>query len=108
MLREGRYRVDVPEEGALLAYVWLLRHGESARAEKLVDDVGRFFDCLRFYPRPHARPLRSGASVSVATAGDALASLRGKRPQKQVQRMKEAINVWAPLYDRAVALFVET
>jgi hypothetical protein len=108
MLREGTYRVDVPEEGALLAYAWLLRHGDSERAEKLVDEVGRFFDRLRFYPRPHARPLRSGTSVSVATAGDALTSLRSKRPQKQVQRMKEAISVWAPLYDRAVALFVET
>ena len=108
MLRDGTYRVDVPEEGALLAYTWLLGHGESARAEKLVDDVGRFFDRLRFYPRPHSRPLRSGTSVSVSTAGDALILLRSKRPQKQVQRMKEAIGVWAPLYDRAVALFVET
>ena len=107
-LREGTYRVDVPEEGALLAYAWLLRHGEPERAAKLVDDVGAFFDRLRFYPRPHARPLRSGTSVSVSTAGDALTSLRSKRPQKQVQRMKEAIGVWAPLYDRAVALFVET
>jgi hypothetical protein len=108
MLRERTYRVDVPEEGALLAYAWLLQHGEPERADKLVDEVGRFFDRLRFYPRPHGRPLRSGTSVSVATAGDALVSLRSKRPQKQVQRMKEAISVWAPLYDRAVALFVET
>jgi len=108
MLRDGTYRVDVPEEGALLAYAWLQQHGESARAEQLVDEVGRFFDRLRFYPRPHARPLRPGTSVSVATAGDALVSLRSKRPQKQFQRMKEAISVWTPLYDRAVALFVET
>jgi hypothetical protein len=108
MLRAGTYRVDVPEEGALLAHAWLLRHGESERAEKLVDQVGRFFDRLRFYPRPHARPLRSGTSVSVSTAGDVLTSLRSKRTQKQVQRMKEALSVWAPLYDRAVALFVET
>jgi hypothetical protein len=108
MLRERTYRVDVPEEAALLAYTWLLRHGESERAEKLVDDVGRFFDRLRFYPRPHARPFRSGTSVSVATAGEAVTSLHNKRPQEQVQRMKEAITVWAPLYDRAVELFVET
>jgi hypothetical protein len=108
MLRDGTYRVDVPEEAALLSYAWLMQRGEMARAERLLDDVGPFFDRLRFYPRPHSRPLRSGTSVSVATVGDALASIRSKRPQAQVQRMKEAITVWAPLYDRAAELFFET
>jgi hypothetical protein len=108
MLRDGTYRVDVPEEAALLSYVWLMRRGETSRAERLLDEVGPFFDRLRFYPRPHSRPLRDGTSVSVATVGDALASIRSKRPQAQVQRMKEAITVWAPLYDRAAGLFFET
>jgi hypothetical protein len=46
--------------------------------------------------------------VSVATVGEALLAVRAQRPQVHVQRMKEAINVWAPLYDRAARLFFET
>jgi hypothetical protein len=108
MLGDGRFRVGVPEEGALLVAVWLLRHGEGAAAARLIETITPFFDRLRFYPVPHARPLRIGNGISIQTAGDSIKSLQSKRPQKSVERMNESIRIWAPLYDRAVALFLET
>jgi len=108
MLAEGRFRVQVPEEGALLAAAWLTRRGEADRAAKVIATIGPFFDRLRFYPIPHPRPLRSGEDVFVQTAGDSVERLRKKKPQPSVERMNEAIRVWTPLYDRAVALFLET
>src|SRR5262245_57459848 len=57
MLRDARFRVRVPEEGALLVAAWLFEHGEAARAASLIETITPFFDRLRFYPAPHARPL---------------------------------------------------
>jgi hypothetical protein len=108
MLHNGLYRVHVPEEAALLVLTWLVRHRESARADRLAEAILPFFARLRFYPVPHPRPLRSGPAVHLGTVGDSLASIRAQRRHHRTERMKEAIEIWAPLYDRTVALFLET
>lgn len=107
-LESGRYRVQVPEEAALLASAWLLRRGEADAAEALVRELVPFFSQLRFYPAPHPRPLRLAAGVSVEPAGETRQRLSKRQPQPHVARMNEAITVWAPLYDRTVALWLET
>lgn len=38
-LRTGRYRIDVPEEAALLVVAWLLDHGRDAAALDLVAEL---------------------------------------------------------------------
>lgn len=108
MLANGHFRVAVPEEGALLIAAWLMERGEAERAAGLVETIAPFFDRLRFYPIPHPRPARAGTGVYVHTVGESIASLRAKRPQAAVERMNEAIEIWTPLYDRAVGLFLET
>ncbi len=108
MAASGRFRVHVPEEGALLVAAWLVQRGEVARAERLVAELQPFFHQLRFYPVPAARALRGGPGVSVSTVGEAAQKLRAKRAQASVAAMNESLTVWMPLYDRAVALFLET
>lgn len=108
MLESGTFRIQVPEEAALLVATWLLGQGEAERAAVLLETIVPWFDRLRFYPMPHAVPLRSGRSVHVRTAGETVNTLRAVRPQAAVQAMRETILVWTPLYDRAVALFLET
>lgn len=108
MLDNGRYRVHVPEEGALLIVAWLMSHAEQARARKLVEVISPFLGKLRFYPVPHSRPIRISDGVYLQTVGQSTRSLEAKRAQDAVERMKEAVNVWTPLYDRAVQLFLET
>ncbi len=108
MLANGCFRVQIPEEGALLVVAWLLERGEAERAADLIETIVPFFDRLRFYPIPHPRPAHVGAGVYVQTVGEAIKSLRSKRLQAAVERMNEAIQVWTPLYDRAVSLFLET
>ena len=107
-LRTGRYRIDVPEEAALPVTTWLIDQGENERAEQLLETISPFFDRLRFYPHPAQRPAPSGAGVYVQPASTVIAALRSKRPNAAVQTMKEAIQVWTPLYDQAVELFLET
>ena len=107
-LADGRYRVRVPEEGALLAIAWLLAAGETKRATGIVDAIAPFFDRLRFYPVPHERPARTGTAVSIQTADESAARLRAVRAQPHVERMNESLRVWLPLTDRIVALWSET
>src|SRR5688572_17094269 len=39
MLASGRYRIDVPEEGALLVAAWLRERGEAEKAAQLVEKL---------------------------------------------------------------------
>lgn len=107
-LDDGCFRVSVAEESALLVTAWLLRRGETDRAAELVDTLSPFFDRLRFYPVPNEKPLPTGEGVSIKTAGEVTATLRARRVRERITKMNESLGVWAPLYDRAVALFVET
>src|SRR5207244_1885997 len=57
MLASGCYRINVPEEGALLVAAWLMAHGENETARSLLDQIGPYLMRLRFYPVPHPLPL---------------------------------------------------
>lgn len=107
-IREGRVTVALPEEGALPVVAWLLEAGEGVAALELVDALGPWLPRLRFYPRLAATPRPSGAVVRVATAKKVADGLRGAPPRPQIAAMNEALRVWNPLFDRLVALWLET
>lgn len=118
LLANCSYRIDVPEESALLVLTWLQAQGEAERAEQLVQEISPFFERLRFYPLRFSELPRtasfskersqSEASVFVHSVAEVARSLRSKPDKVSVSTMNEAISVWAPLYDRCVELFVET
>jgi hypothetical protein len=108
MLRTGGFKITVPEEGALLVVAWLIDHKMEERAHELLDLIVPFFDRLRFYPVPDVPPIVESNAVRRNTVGEIVESLRLRRPQVQVGRMLEALRIWLPMYDRAVALFLET
>jgi len=60
MLETGTFRVEVPEEAALLVASWLLEEKEAIRAGALLESIMPWFAQLRFYPVPHRVPMRSG------------------------------------------------
>ncbi len=108
LLDSGRFRVDVPEEGALLAVTWLLEKGEAARALDVLDALDGFFSRLRFYPAPAERPVSTRPIVHLRSVGQVLDDLNAVKARPQIDRMNEALLHWTPLYDQAVALFLET
>lgn len=108
MLASGRYRVDVPEEGALLVVAWLLARGEAEGAHAVLDAIVPLFDRLRFYPRPDPRPLAPSAVVRIEDARAVRERLKVRRVPREVAAMQEALTVWAPMTDRIVGLFLET
>jgi hypothetical protein len=107
-LQTGCYDVGVPEEGALLVVAWLVKSGYAEEARTLVELLVPFFSKLRFYPIQLDRPRRFGSRVHLQDVERTLEDLRRIGPNLRILAQKEAVEVWAPLYDRAVALFLET
>ncbi len=108
ILESGGYRVQVPEEGALMVVAWLLRGGQVEAARAVLEEIGPFFNRLRFYPIPHPRPLAATGRIHLETVGRTIERLEKLRNRDEVETMREALRVWAPLEDQAVRLFVET
>ncbi len=107
-LRTGRYRIDVPEEAALLVVAWLLDHGRDAAALDLVAELRPLMHRLRFTPRFEATTMPSGAVVRLQPVGEVRDSLRQATVRPPIAAMLETLRVWNPLYDRLVELWCET
>jgi len=107
-LRDGRYRIDVPEQGALLAIAALIERGRLDTATELAATIAPYFDRARFYPEPADAAAPDDGRVSARDADWVAAALERKRPQPRVQAQKDAATVWLPHHDRVVALFLET
>ena len=107
-LRTNSYDVGVPEEGALLVVAWLVENRYTNEALALLDELSPFISELRFYPNPLDQPRRFGSRVHLQDVATTITDLKNIRPNKRILAQKEAIEVWAPYYDRVVALFLET
>jgi hypothetical protein len=107
-VRTGRFRVELPEDAALPVVALLLDRGFPEQALDLVAELRPLMHRLRLTPRfePVARP--SDSAVRVASVRDAAASLRAVRVPAQLAKMRAAVTVWDPLYDRLVALWCRT
>ncbi len=102
------YDVTIPEEGALLVVAWLVENGHVEKARDLLDELVPYFARLRFYPVPTERPRRSGSRVFLQNVGSGIEHIAQIKVNQRILAQKEAIQVWIPLYDRTVELFLET
>lgn len=108
LLSSGCYRIEVPEEGALLVVAWLLGHGHGDAARALLEQLGPWLGRLRFYPVPAERPQTPTAVVHVQTVQEVAAALESVPENQRALVQRDVLQVWNPLLDRLVALFVET
>lgn len=132
MLASKSYRIDVPEESALLVVAYLLDSGNVELAKQILEEIAPFFSRLRFYPvfrcdsshyslSPQfvesASPIRSesaiesgysGCLVHLQSVAKTRADFGGIRSSVQLERQREALSLWLPLYDRVVLLFAQT
>jgi hypothetical protein len=107
-LSSGRYRVEVPEEGAFLIVAWLVEKGHHEIALDLISELRPLMARLRFTPRFRSQPRPAGAVVHRQTAGEVAAALHQAEVDLQIQAMRDTLSVWHPLLDRLVALWAET
>lgn len=107
MLDTGAYKVDLPEDAALLSVAWLLRKGDTEAAINVLETIMPFASTLKFAPTPgrpadHCVPIGFAWRITVDEAKKALAKTRSN---PEVDVMKASLNVWNPLSDRFVALW---
>lgn len=107
-LSSGRYDIDVPEEAALLVAAWMAQNGAADEARELVEVIAPHFALLRFYPKPAERTMPQGARIFLESVGTVISRLRSIQPNPLILAQREAIQVWMPLYEKLVALFLET
>jgi hypothetical protein len=107
-LRDGTYTVELPEHGALLVVAWLVAHGHEALALDLVAELHPLIDRLRFTPMLTAERPADGDVVRLRDVGQVVRELERVRTPAQVAAMNESLTVWNPLYDRLVALWLDT
>lgn len=108
MLKTGGYTVQVPEEAALLVVAWLVEHDNLPAAQQVLDQIAPHFHLLRFYPVPAAQARHSSSKVHIQTIGSTITALKYLQPNVRILAQKEAVQIWAPFYDRMLALLLET
>ncbi|MEM6532314.1 MAG: hypothetical protein AAF654_06800 [Myxococcota bacterium] len=108
LLDSGAYRVDVPEESALLVVCWLLRAGDIEPAQALLDQIIPYFDRLRFFPVPTDGKTESTEEVFLQSVAKTVQALERVKASRQLDAQTEALEIWTPLYDEAVSLALET
>lgn len=101
LIHERRFRVDQPEEAALLT-VALLVDSQHESATKIVSTISPFFDRLRFYPRPVQHSLTDGVHVhSIEQVRSVLSQVK---PSNNIKVQTATLETWIPLYDRLIDL----
>lgn len=106
-MHHGRLVIRVPEEAAIPICLWLQENGRAEQAKSLLSHISPWFELLRFYPTQISHS-EGDTAPAVVPKDVAAATLRSVSRKPQVVKMNEAIHVWAPLYDQAVSLLLET
>jgi hypothetical protein len=103
-----RYRVELPEDAALMVVAWLLDRGHFEAALDLVAELRPLMHRVRLTARLEEIPRPAGGAVRLESVAAVRRSLRERRVPVQIAAMRETLRVWHPLYDRLVALWCDT
>ncbi|MFI5843091.1 hypothetical protein ACIA8K_25610 [Catenuloplanes sp. NPDC051500] len=107
MLDSGDYRIDVPEQGALLVVASLLRSGDRAAALEVLEAIGPFADRLCFTPVPDRPVVRAPDVVWRTGAGEVAAQLAARVENPRIAAQRETLTVWNPLADEFLGLWLD-
>jgi hypothetical protein len=108
LLDSGGYRVQVPEQAALLVVAWLLRSGDRAGALGLLDEIGPYAGRLCFVPVPDPAREQDPSVVWRTGAGEVGRALADRGENARVEAMREALTVWSPFADELLTLWLDT
>ncbi len=102
------YRIDVPEEAALLYVAWLLGQQRTEEARRLIESIASFFEQLRFFPMASDGLPLAAVEVEIFDVGD-IKKLLSKLPaQQRLAVQKHVVVTRLPFYDAAISLFLLT
>eukprot|EP01138_Halocafeteria_seosinensis_P010294 gb/GECG01010512.1/.p1 GENE.gb/GECG01010512.1/~~gb/GECG01010512.1/.p1 ORF type:complete len:819 (+),score=104.70 gb/GECG01010512.1/:1-2457(+) len=111
LLESRKYRVDIPEEAALLTFVWLTRQGGETHAEQarqLLAEIAPWMHKFRFYPRPADTEAPTTEKISVETVKDVIGKLNSKRTPRDIVMQQDVIYRVNPLEDELLECLIKT
>lgn len=108
LLASGRYRVELPEDGALPVVAWLLDRGRYEDVLDLTAELRPWMHRLRLAPLRADTPQAVGATVRLMSAHEVAANLRSREQPEQIARMKATLLTWNPLFDELARLWATT
>ena len=108
LIAERKFRVNFPEEGALLVIAWLYQHGYSEKADDVLNEIFPFIDRLRFFPEISAEAIKSSELVCLENVSSVIENLKRQKPQKHLQAQSITVKIWRPFYARMINLLLET
>lgn len=103
LLESKQYRIDVPEEGALLIVAWLIKQGYHKESTKLINEITPYFEKLRFFPTKTEKQRKVSNEVYLQSVGQTIDGLQEISPNKDIIQQKSTVNVWNPFYDKMVS-----
>ncbi len=110
LMQSRRAEITLPEHAILPVIARLCELGRLGEAEDIWREVHGFAARLRMFPLPlppeRIVPEGESAPAVLRTAAEVAKSLRGKRPNRSMQGLKEAVLVWAPFTDEVVTLLL--
>lgn len=107
LLDSGAYRVEIPEDAALLTMAWLVRAGDRAAGLAVLEAISPYAEKLRLAPKPAHVSTTPPDHVFRITSGEAADALRSRKPNPRVEAQREALAVWNPFSDRVLSLWLE-
>jgi hypothetical protein len=101
--------LETPEGAALPVAGWLRDHGHAEAAAGLVEEILPLASRLRFTPKPHraATPPTDPGLVYLDTARDVRGALAARRPNLQVEAMRETLTIWHPFGDELLTWWLD-
>lgn len=107
-LTTGDYRVELPEDGALMTVACLVAHGHYSVALNVLMTLRPLMHRLRMTPRFTESAIPQGTSVRLASVGEVRSALREITVNPSMDTMIRTLRDWHPLYDRLVELWADT
>ena len=108
LITTRKYRIDLPEHGALLVVAWLFDNGLDEQALDVIIQLRPLMHRLRFYPYMEDAHRSRGSVVRLDSIQEVATRLQNIVVSKQIDKMHTTLNGWTPLYDRLVSLWLET
>ncbi|MDR0653208.1 MAG: hypothetical protein LBG12_07860 [Synergistaceae bacterium] len=103
-LASRRYKIEYPEDSALLVIAWLFENGGANEAMAIVEEIAPYAPTLRFLPKGAAEPVRRTELVHRLSSNEARVKLGEYSSSNiNIEVQKEAVSVWIPYMDRLVA-----
>jgi len=107
LLSSRMYKIEFPEDAALLVIAWLCENGRAKDAELIVNEISTYASGLRFMPKKNQEPLQKTELVHRYSSNDIRSRLNNYKSNIRIETQREALQIWIPFVDRLFFHWVE-